>query len=393
MTVEAPVQTYAELLDAAFDEQVTAWTAQAELDHRFPRPLLEHLGAEGVFVRKWEDRKVTDLHDHFALGAHLGALGSAAIGVGVSLHDSAIAILRRFGRNDYLRDLAQRALAAETVLCIGASEEQGGSDLQNSETRILPENGGFRVVGHKKFVSLSPIADHVFVVCRGVDDGPDVGGNVALAAVPIESVTVGKPYAKLGAGPLDTAPVTIDAWIPDEALIARPGTGLAIISWGLAHERYSVAAQIAAACDVMIGVTLARMVERTQFGKKLYDHQALRLRVADLQARVDVLRYSLAGVAAEGKINLRTAAALKATAANLGEEVASECLHIFGGIGYLETGSPIGRWWRDMKLARVGGGTDEVLWELVAAAMKPDTERYQAMFVDSELHGTGSPVS
>ncbi len=127
----------------------------------------------------------------------------------------------------------------------------------------------------------------------------------------------------------------------------------------------------------MLGVTLARMMERTQFGKKLYDHQALRLRVADLQARVDVLSYSLEGVAAGGKINLRTAAALKATAANLGEEVASECLHIFGGIGYLETETPIGRWWRDMKLARVGGGTDEVLWELVAAAMKPDTRRYQ----------------
>ena len=87
------------------------------------------------------------------------------------------------------------------------------------------------------------------------------------------------------------------------------------------------------------------------------------------------------------QINLRTAAALKATAANLGEEVASECLHIFGGIGYLEAETPIGRWWRDMKLARVGGGTDEVLWELVAAAMKPDTERYQ-QFVPSPPNRT-----
>ncbi|WP_238421891.1 acyl-CoA dehydrogenase family protein [Gordonia sp. 'Campus'] len=392
MSLDTALQSYTELLDAAFDEKVTAWTEQAERDHHFPRPLLEHLGEAGVFTRKWEDRKLTDLHDHFALGRRLGSLGSAAMGVGVSLHDSAIAILRRFGRNDHLKDLAQRAMTAEVVLCIGASEEQGGSDLQNSETRIMSENGGYRVVGHKKFVSLSPIADHVFVVCRGVEDGPETGGNVALAAVPIESVRVGEPYRKLGAGPLDTAPVTIDAWIPEEALIARPGTGLAVISWGLAHERYSVAAQIAAACDVMIGVTLARMMDRTQFGKRLYDHQALRLRLADLQARVDVLSYSLDGVAAAGKINLRTAAALKATAANLGEEVASECLHIFGGIGYLDTGVPIERWWRDMKLARVGGGTDEVLWELVAAAMKPDTERYQAMFVPTGSTGSDTPT-
>ncbi len=140
-----------------------------------------------------------------------------------------------------------------------------------------------------------------------------------------------------------------------------------------------MAGQIAASCERMLGVTLARMYDRVQFGKRLYDHQALRLRVADLQSRVDILRHALAGVAAEGRINLRTAASLKATAANLGEEVAAECLHIWGGIGYLDTGLPLNRWFRDMKLARVGGGTDEVLWELVAAAMKPDTDGYQAL--------------
>jgi alkylation response protein AidB-like acyl-CoA dehydrogenase len=51
-------------------------------------------------------------------------------------------------------------------------------------------------------------------------------------------------------------------------------------------------------------------------------------------------------------------------------------MHIFGGSGYLVDETPLGRWWRDMKLARVGGGTDEVLWELVAAAMKPDYDGY-----------------
>ncbi|MFT4043886.1 MAG: acyl-CoA dehydrogenase family protein [Gordonia sp. (in: high G+C Gram-positive bacteria)] len=391
MTVQAPAppESYAHLLAEVFDNRVVEWTEQAERELRFPRALIEYLGAKGVFARKWDGRKSTDLAEHFELGRQLGSLGSAAIGVGVSLHDSGIAILRRFGRTDFLRDLAERAITADAVLCIGASEESGGSDLQNAQTTITAEDGGYRIVGRKKFVSLSPIADQMLVVCRDLgggdgESGDESGaqhGNVALAAVPVEQVKVGVPYEKLGAGPLDTAPVEIDTWIPEDALIARPGTGLAVISWGLAHERYSVAAQIAAAGQVMISVTLARMLDRTQFGKRLYDHQALRLRLADLQARLDVLRYSLDGVAAEGKINLRTAAALKASAANLGEEIASECLHIFGGIGYLETQTPLGRWWRDMKLARVGGGTDEVLWELVAAGMKPDNERYRSIVI------------
>ncbi len=60
-------------------------------------------------------------------------------------------------------------------------------------------------------------------------------------------------------------------------------------------------------------------------------------------------------------------------------EVLSECMRIFGGAGYLVDETPIGRWWQDMKLARVGGGTDEVLWELVAAAMKPDCDGHDEL--------------
>jgi acyl-ACP dehydrogenase len=170
--------------------------------------------------------------------------------------------------------------------------------------------------------------------------------------------------------------VHIDTWVPADVLIARPGTGLAAISWGLAHERLSIAGQIAAMCQRVIGITLARMMKRRQFGHTLYEHQALRMRMADLQARVDLLRYGLAGIAAGGRLDLRAAAAVKVTAARLGEEVLGECMHIFGGSGYLVDETPLGSWWCDMKLARVGGGTDEVLWELVAAAMKPDYEGY-----------------
>lgn len=121
------------------------------------------------------------------------------------------------------------------------------------------------------------------------------------------------------------------------------------------------------------------MMKRRQFGHTLYEHQALRMRLADLHARVDLLRYGLAGLAAQGRMDLRAAAAIKVTAARLGVEVVDECMHIFGGAGYLVDETPLGRWWRDMKLARVGGGTDEVLWELVAAGMRPDYEGYDAV--------------
>ncbi|BBZ34631.1 mycobactin biosynthesis acyl-ACP dehydrogenase MbtN [Mycolicibacterium confluentis] len=376
-TIGASLEEYRDLLAEVFDDRVTAWTAEAEETERFPRKLIEHLGSSGVFTAKWGDSQHPDVAKLLELAYRLGRLGSAGIGVGVSLHDSAIAILRRFGKSDHLKAICEQAIRGESVLCIGASEESGGSDLQICETEIRSARDGFEVRGVKKFVSLSPIADHIMVVARSVDHDPNSRhGSVALIAVPTAQTEVQTPYRKVGAGPLDTAAVHIDTWVPADALIARAGTGLAAISWGLAHERMSVAGQVASSCQRVLGITHARMVNRRQFGSTLFEHQALRMRMADMQARVDLLRHGLNGVAAVNKLDLRTAAALKVTAARLGEEVINECMHIFGGAGYLVDETPLGRWWRDMKLARVGGGTDEVLWELVAAAMKPDHDGY-----------------
>jgi alkylation response protein AidB-like acyl-CoA dehydrogenase len=371
------IDDYRALLDDVFDQQIVQWTAEAEASERFPRKLIEHLGQSGVFAHKWCNGPHPDVAKLIALAFALGRLGSAGIGVGVSLHDSAVAILRRFGRSDHLKDICEQAIRGEAVLCIAASEESGGSDLQIVETEVRSARDGFDVCGVKKFVSLSPIADHIMVVARGVDhDENSRHGNVMMIAVPTSQTDVQVPYRKVGAAPLDTAAVHIDTWVPADSLIARPGTGLAAISWGLAHERMSIAGQVISACQRVLGITHARMVNRRQFGATLFEHQALRLRVADLQARVDLLRHGLNGIAAEGRLDLRASAAAKVTAARLGEEVVSECMHIFGGAGYLVDETPIGRWWRDMKLARVGGGTDEVLWELVAAAMKPDYDGY-----------------
>ncbi|WP_025735206.1 mycobactin biosynthesis acyl-ACP dehydrogenase MbtN [Mycobacterium genavense] len=369
---------YRALLADAFDDRVTEWTAEAEAQQRFPRKLIEHLGASGVFSAKWTDQTQPDVGKLVELALALGQLASAGIGVGVSLHDSAIALLRRFGKSDYLKDICEQAIRGEAVLCIGASEQSGGSDLQIVETEVRSHDGGFAVRGVKKFVSLSPIADHIMVAARSVDhDSSSRHGNVVVVAVPTTHVDVQQPYDKVGAGPLDTAAVHIDTWVPVDAMVARAGTGLAAISWGLAHERMSIAGQIAASCQRVIGITLARMMNRRQFGHTLFEHQALRLRMADLQARVDQLRFALHGIAAQGRLDLRAAAGIKVTAARLGEEVIGECMHIFGGSGYLVDETPLGRVWRDMKLARVGGGTDEVLWELVAAGLKPDHAGYE----------------
>jgi acyl-ACP dehydrogenase len=272
-----PTEDYSELLERVFDDRIIKWTAEAEETECFPRKLIEYLGESGVFAQKWVDSQQPDVANVIELARKLGQLGSAGIGVGVGLHDSAIAILRRFGKSDYLQDIAEKAIRGEAVLCIGASEQSGGSDLQIVGTEVRSVRDGFEVKGIKKFVSLSPIADHVIAVARNVDHDPNSKhGSVVVVAVPLAQCEIQTPYRKVGAGPLDTAAVHIDTWVPADALVARAGIGLAAISWGLAQERMSVAGLISTSAQRVIGITLARMMTRRQFGQTLYEHQALR---------------------------------------------------------------------------------------------------------------------
>jgi acyl-ACP dehydrogenase len=353
---------------------------EAESAGTFPRSIIELLGREGIFAAKWQDGPLPALEHTLALAERFGRLGSGGIASGVTLHDSGIAMLRRFGRSERLRDVADQAIAGNAVLCISATEAGAGSDMLGISSTAVREEGGYRLRGHKKMASPSPVADYIVLALRGIDESHEGRDDLALFLAPTSQLRVGKAFDTVGARSISTAPVFFDTWVPADMMIARPGTGLAVLSWGLAQERFAMAAQILGACHLAIGVTVARMKRRESFGVTLFDHQALRLRVADLQARVDMMRLALNGLIADpAGLNVRSSAAAKVTAVRLGCEVMSECMHIFGSAGVLEMESPLGRWWRDVKMARIGGGTDEMLWEIVAAGLEPDYASYDQL--------------
>lgn len=352
----------------------------AESTGTFPRAIIEVFGREGIFAAKWRERPLPALEHTRILSDRLGRLGCGGIASAVSLHDSAIALLRRFGRSERLRQIADQAMAGDVVLCISATEAGAGSDMLGIRSTAVAEAGGFRVRGHKKMASPSSVADYIVLALRGSEESRQGRDDLALFLVPTSQLRVGKTFDTVGARSISTAPVAFDTWVPAEMMIARPGTGLAVLSWGLAQERYAMAAQIVGACELALGVTVARMKRRESFGATLFDHQALRLRVAELQSRVEMMRWALNGMAADpAGLNVRSSAAAKVTVVRLGGEVMSECMHIFGSAGVLESESPLGRWWRDVKMARIGGGTDEMLWEIVAAGLEPDHASYERL--------------
>jgi acyl-ACP dehydrogenase len=239
------------------------------------------------------------------------------------------------------------------------------------------------VRGVKKYVSLGAVADFIIVICRLANSDGQPSRRLAALVIPSERAELIGVHEKIGAHPLDTAALAFrDVLVPDEAMLSRPGLGLAVVSYGLSFERLAVATQVLGGCSAVLELAVEHAERREQFGSALRGHQHLEFRLAEIWAELEVLRGAV-GQAAERMMTepidrLLTArvAAVKLYAARLGERAASQCLQVFGGSGYLAAETPVGQFWQDVRLARIGGGTDEMMLALAAGELRGDPEAY-----------------
>jgi alkylation response protein AidB-like acyl-CoA dehydrogenase len=381
---------------AEIEAALSPLVSRAEAERSFPREAIEHLGRKGILRERWAGGLWGDPGKSVLLAEELGRAGLGGVGVGVSLHaEAALGILTRFAHSASGRAYTQAALDGRQIACLATSEREVGSDLTRVATTLEPEGDGWRVTGRKWFVSPGRKADFAIVLCRAPPaersatlstNGSRSGLRIeplALAIVPRAGLYVEKCLLTTGMRSLETVRLRVDAHIDDELLIGRPGLGLLAVSWGLAHERLALAAQVLGGAELAIGLATAHLYRRRQFGVRLIEHQALRLRLADLAAQVRLARHGVYASTSVSPANAtdvaRETAGIKVTAARLAERVVSECIHLFGGTGYLEDETPLGRLWRDTRIGRLGAGSDEMMWELVAGGMRPDHAAYDRM--------------
>ncbi|MFI6168350.1 acyl-CoA dehydrogenase family protein [Nocardia sp. NPDC051052] len=353
---------------------LTPLVPEAEQTRIFPREGIAAMGAEGLFRERWTGGPYGDLGRSVVISEELGRAGLGGVGAGVSLHfEAATAILRRCARTPYAIEVRENALDGRYVCCLATTEQHVGSNLAEVGSTTLTRDGsGWRVRGIKWFVSPGAAADVVLVLCRAED-------GLAIAMVPQEDITVVKRLETTGMRGLGTARLDIDAHVSDEAIIAGPGLGLPMVTFGLLFERLAIAAGAVGSLELALTLASTHLRRRKQHGVALFEHQALRLRMADLVSQTALARHALYGVIAglsAGSSSLGDLAGVKVTIARMAEPIVSECMHIFGGRGYLEDETPMARLWRDLRVGRVGAGTDEVMWELVASEMPVDDDLY-----------------
>ena len=359
---------------ADVDESVVSgWEAAGHL----PADRLRALGATGAFRERWrpgaEDGlpRLVALADETAQvcsGLALAVLGHCEVFTG-GLH--------RLAATDEQRALRDAALDGEVLGCFAATEPQGGSDLTAVRSTATRVDGGWRLTGRKRYVSNLGGSTHALVLARDADRS--AARDLGLFVLPLDTpgVRIEGFFATAGLRSCDVGEMSFDTVVGLEAALGGAGMGLLHATQLLQFERLAICIQLATAARLALRLAAAYARRRTIGDARLLDKQVLRHRLAVGQAELwaveaaidDVVRRARRGEGVGHRV-----AALKLVAGAMAEQVTDGCLQIFGARGYTSN-YPLERYWRDVRLARIGGGPDEVMAELVASRIdRPDPD-------------------
>jgi alkylation response protein AidB-like acyl-CoA dehydrogenase len=268
----------------------------------------------------------------------------------------------------WLPDLA----AGRAIVCFCLTEPQAGSEAHNLKTRATESDGGWVLEGSKQFISNARRAK--LAVVFAVTD--PAAGKKGLSAFLVPTATPGfevqKPERKLGLKALDTCAIALSSCrVPGEALLGPRGKGLAIALSNLEGGRIGIAAQAVGIARAALEAAVAYARERTQFGKKIAEHQSVANMLADMHTRLNAARLLVlhaARLRAAGVPCLSEASQAKLFASETAEWVCSRAIQVHGGYGYVKDYA-VERHYRDARVTQIYEGTSEIQRMLVARSL------------------------
>jgi alkylation response protein AidB-like acyl-CoA dehydrogenase len=298
-----------------------------------------------------------------------GHSGGLTMGIAVQA-EMALPPILEFGSEEQKREWAAPAIAGEKILALGITEPDAGSDVAGIRTRAVYDdvNDEYVINGAKTYITNGHRAHLIVLVTKTDPDAGYDGFTVFLVPMDLPGVIREKRLEKLGMHASDTALLAFqDVRVPASAVLGEVGKGFHQIMWELQGERLiSSAAAVASAQDIF-GRTLEYAKQRVAFGRAIGKFQVTRHKFAEMATQIETARqlvYTTAWRFQNGEYPVREISMAKLHASRIACEVADECLQIHGGAGYMREYG-IERAWRDLRLNRIGAGTDEVMLEVI----------------------------
>ena len=260
------------------------------------------------------------------------------------------------------------SIHGEKVGCLCISEPFGGSDVAGMRTTAIKNGNTYILNGSKTFITNGVYSDYLVVAAK---TNPELG-NKGMSIFVVDRETSGISaisLEKLGWKASDTAEIAFDnVVIPAENLMGKEGQGFSYIMQHFALERIVMGVNAHARAEYALEYALQYMSERTAFGKTINKFQALRHKVADLASEIEMCKefnYSIVYRLNKGQYVVKEATMSKLVSTKIADEVIYQCLQFLGGYGYMED-YPMARLFRDSRLGPIGGGTSEILKEIIA---------------------------
>jgi acyl-CoA dehydrogenase len=358
-------------------EEIAPHVDEWEEAREFPRELFLRAGELGFLGLKYPVALGGQGGDyvHDAVWAEeLAAAGaSGGVGAGLGAHTGiATPPIFRFGTAEQHERFIRPAIRGERIAALGITEPGAGSDVAAIATSAGKVPGGYVVNGSKTFITNGARAD--ILVCA-VKTRPD-GGHHGLSFLVLErempGYEVSRKLEKMGWHASDTAELSFtDVEVPDENLLGEEDGGFYLIMANFAWERLLMALAAVGGMRRLLETTIEYALERQAFGRQIGHFQAIRHKIAEMSIKLEASRsltYHALRLFADGHDPIREVTMAKLISQRACLEVADECLQIHGGYGYMREYG-IERAVRDARLGPIGGGTDEVMKEILGRQM------------------------
>jgi len=283
-------------------------------------------------------------------------------------------LLVMLGTEEQKREFLAPAIRGEKIGAVASSEPGGGSDIVRAIKTTAVDHGDHWVVnGEKKYITNGPIADFIIVLLRTRAE-PSIN-SLSLIVVPTNTpgFRVKETLKKLG---LHTSPTGWlefrDCRVPKSLTLGRPNLGYHYVARNILEERLIGGASAVALAGLVLQDTIVYLKQRKAFGEAISDLQAVRHRISEIAAEIEVCRrfvHSVCESYRDGKVEAKEICMMKFHVFEAVQRVVERCLQMNGGSGFLEE-NWISRVYRDVRVLSIGGGPSELMKDLVAAYLR-----------------------